>query len=226
MLIKKKNGEVLVDTDAVPELNEIDLREAHFAGQTIEGGDLSDGKLQGVDFSGADLYWTYMFRAKCRGCNFQKARLAGVNLEATDLRDADFTGAYVSYDNVGGATSLDGADLRGAKLADADLRGATYNAHTRFPRWLQPEIGWNDSRRDDMEQYFRSLICRNCRFVTNPGTIIPSRTRLSADTTESKKSSPRKPHENIHPRVGAGLHTERWSTDAAETGTHSTIHPA
>jgi hypothetical protein len=40
MLIKNKDGKVLVDTDAAPDLNEIDLRNAHFAGQIIEGGDL------------------------------------------------------------------------------------------------------------------------------------------------------------------------------------------
>jgi uncharacterized protein YjbI with pentapeptide repeats len=139
MLIKNKDGKVLVDTDAAPDLNEIDLRNAHFAGQIIEGGDLSDGNLQGVDFSGADLYWTCMFRAKCNGCNFRKARLAGVNLDAADLRSADFTGAYVSYDNVGGATHLEGADLRGAKLRDADLRGATYSCQTQFPDGFSPE---------------------------------------------------------------------------------------
>jgi uncharacterized protein YjbI with pentapeptide repeats len=139
MLITNKDGQVLVDTDAIIEGTETDLRGAHFAGQVIEGEDLSDTDLSGVDFSGADLYWTYMFRAKCQGCNFRKARLAGVNLEAVDLRDADFTEAYISYDNVGGATSLEGADLTGAKLAGADLRGATYNAHTRLPDGFSPE---------------------------------------------------------------------------------------
>jgi uncharacterized protein YjbI with pentapeptide repeats len=68
--------------------------------------DLSDADLRGADFTGADLYWTYLFRANCEGAIFRNCRLSGAVLDGANLRRADFTGAYISYDNLLGGSSL------------------------------------------------------------------------------------------------------------------------
>ncbi len=130
---------MLADTAIVHDLSGVDLRAADFSNQIIEGQDLSDADLEGSDFSGADLYWTYMFRANCRGCDFRRCRLSGVVLDGANLRDADLTGAYISYDQVGGSSSILGANLMGAKYEDVILLGCEYNGDTRLPVGLDPD---------------------------------------------------------------------------------------
>jgi uncharacterized protein YjbI with pentapeptide repeats len=101
--------------------------------------DLSDVDLRGADFTGADLYWTYLFRANCEGTIFRNCRLSGVVLDDANLRRADFTGAYISYDNLLGGSSLREADLTDDLLDGADLKGSRYSPRTIFPRGFDPK---------------------------------------------------------------------------------------
>ena len=133
MIIKNKSGIVMLDTDKVPSLSGANLRNADFSGQSIEGLDLSDADLRGADFSDADLYWAFLFRSNCEGCSFRGARLDGAVLDETNLRGTDLTGAYVSYDQVGGAPSMLGADLTAARVEGLILREPNMMRQRSFP---------------------------------------------------------------------------------------------
>ena len=56
-----------------------------------------------------------------------RAELSFVDLNGSDLTEADLSDAR-----------LDNADLTGAILYSARLRGATYNAQTRWPKGFDP----------------------------------------------------------------------------------------
>ncbi|WP_433963919.1 pentapeptide repeat-containing protein [Tunturiibacter gelidiferens] len=139
MIIHDTNGNVLCDTSSDAFLDLRDLRNANFRGQQLEVLDLSDVDLRGADFTGADLYWTYLFRANCEGSIFRNCRLSGVVLDGANLRRADFTGAYISYDNVFHSSSLIEADLTDALLDRVDLKGSRYNRLTVFPHGFDPK---------------------------------------------------------------------------------------
>jgi len=112
---------------------------------------LADAALPGVQWPYADLEGVNL-----DGADLQGAVLCGSNLSGTDLRRANLRGADLSHaallnTRLIGA-SLIGADLRGADfvgrgmgrvlwyddLDRADLRGARYNAATRWPARFDP----------------------------------------------------------------------------------------
>ena len=139
MIIRDRDGKVLCDTEFAIDLSVCDLRNADFHGQQLEVLDLSDADLRGADFSRADLYWTYLFRSNCEGSIFRNSRLSGVVLDGANLREVDFTGAYISYDNLNRGSSLMDADLTGALLDGVDLKGSQYNDQTIFPIGFDPK---------------------------------------------------------------------------------------
>ena len=138
MLIKRKDGTVVLDTDMVGELMGADLRQADFRGKTLEGIDLSDANLEEADFSGADLYWLRLFRSNCEASKFNDAKLSAAVLDGANLKGADFENAYVSFDQIGVPSSMLGADLRGARLHNAILLGCEYDLYTLFPSDFDP----------------------------------------------------------------------------------------
>jgi uncharacterized protein YjbI with pentapeptide repeats len=138
MLIKRKDGTVVLDTDMTSELEGADLRHADFRTKTLENLDLSDTNLEEADFSGADLYWLRLFRSNCEACKFNDAKLSGAVLDEANLKGADFENAYVSFDQIGVASSMLGADLRGARLNNAILLGCEYDLRTLFPSDFDP----------------------------------------------------------------------------------------
>jgi uncharacterized protein YjbI with pentapeptide repeats len=129
----------LCDTEIDIDLELCDLRNADFRGQELEVLDLSDADLRGADFTDADLYDTYLFRANCEGSIFRNCRLSGVVLDGANLRRADFTGAYISHDNILHASSLLEADLTDALLDGVDLKGSRYSPRTIFPHGFDPK---------------------------------------------------------------------------------------
>jgi uncharacterized protein YjbI with pentapeptide repeats len=119
------------------------------AGAQLEGVYLQFAPLRGANLTGA-----WLPKSVLRGANLSGACLAGAHLDDADLRGADLRGANLGPNPVVGAhnlarlTCLIGADLRGADLrganltgvalTDAKLKGAVYDARTRWPYWADP----------------------------------------------------------------------------------------
>ncbi|MBB5330189.1 pentapeptide repeat-containing protein [Tunturiibacter gelidoferens] len=139
MIVRDTSGNTLGDTSSDAFLDLCDLRNANFRGQHLEILDLSDADLRGADFNEADLYGTYLFRTNCEGSTFRNGRLSGVVLDGANLRKTDFTGAYISYDNVLHPSSLIEADLTDALLDGVDMKGSRYNRLTVFPHGFDPK---------------------------------------------------------------------------------------
>lgn len=100
----------------------IDAENGHFVDAILWETDLSHGRMDGADFTGADLAGGSLRKSKLRGAKFRNAVLAAVDLRGADLRDADFTGADLAH------AKLQGADLTGAVLTGADISGAVFAA--------------------------------------------------------------------------------------------------
>ncbi|HBB32999.1 MAG TPA: protein kinase [Cyanobacteria bacterium UBA8803] len=98
-------------------LNNADLRQLQTTGQcrncNLQGADLRNYNLKGVDLTAADLRG-----ADLRGTDLRSSYLKGANLSNANLTNADLRGAYLENAN------LANADLRGTNLESADIRGA------------------------------------------------------------------------------------------------------
>jgi hypothetical protein len=113
--------------------------------------DLEDIYLPSVDLSDADLYWSYLRKARLSGANLSNAKLDIIDLSAADLQGANLRcarldGGYLKQANLSDANlhkasllgvnfngavlknaNLEGANLRNAILVDADLTSANLN---------------------------------------------------------------------------------------------------
>ena len=135
-------------------LNGMTLRNANFVGSLFNDANLSGGKLDGSDMTGAHFRKAQLFgvrgtRVVMRGAVFEDATLTGASLTHSSLQQAklnraelargqfhdnDFSGADFSHARLADANlarsrftdaRLDGADLSGASLDGADLSGAS-----------------------------------------------------------------------------------------------------
>ena len=82
-------------------------------GQSLAGMDLSMARFKSTLFNGVDFS-----RSRLDGSDFSYANLSQAQLQQTSLRSASLVGATLRLAN------LQGADLRGADLSYADLEGA------------------------------------------------------------------------------------------------------
>ena len=98
----------------------IDAENGHFVDAILWETDLSHGRMDGADFTRADLAGGSLRKSKLRRAKFRNAVLAGADLREADLRDADFTGADLAQ------AKFQGADLTGAILDGADVSGAVF----------------------------------------------------------------------------------------------------
>ena len=109
----------------------------------LRGADLSGlaaplGQLQGLDLSGANLYWASLGDADLSFANLSDSDLRGAALYRTTCRNTNFRRANLGRDNLGGRTNLRGSDLTTAELAGAILDGAVYDDATKFPKEFKP----------------------------------------------------------------------------------------
>ena len=140
MIVKDRDGKVLHEVEGVNFLDCLDLRRADFSGQALEGINLADSDLREADFSHANMYWACAFRANFEGATLQRAELGGANLKEANFRGADLRGTYISFDNLLGSPSVEGADLTDTFLEGAVLIGCEYDDLTRFPTGFDPEL--------------------------------------------------------------------------------------
>jgi uncharacterized protein YjbI with pentapeptide repeats len=94
--------------------------------------------LRGRSFRNATMYWAMMAGADLSGCNFEGAELRGANLRDACLIGANLCRANLSVDNLGGTTSLHGANLTNAVLDGANMSGAMFDRRTVFPVGFDP----------------------------------------------------------------------------------------
>ena len=118
---------------------------AVFKGLNLEASFFDDCDITGADFTDSDLYGSVMFRTIADGANFTRACLREVDLASSKLRRANFREADLSPGNMGGITSLEQADVRGADFTMANLSkvncaGALYDEHTLFPIGFDPQV--------------------------------------------------------------------------------------
>jgi len=180
LVVKDRDGRVLHEAADRRSFSEINLQRADFSGQELEGIFLDDSDLRDADLSDSDLYWAYAFRANFGGAILRNTKLAGANLAEANFYGADLRGAYISFDNLGGSATLEGADLTRALLDDADLAGCKYNDCTRFPDGFDPiakGMTWVDTN----EIYIRPGSFASAHpepgyYIpdpNNPGSVIP-----------------------------------------------------
>jgi uncharacterized protein YjbI with pentapeptide repeats len=95
-------------------------------------------QLQGLDMSGASLYWASLSGADLSFANLSDTDLRGASLDNTICRSTNFRNANFGRSNVGGGASLRGADLSTADLEGANLKDAVFDAATTFPPGVDP----------------------------------------------------------------------------------------
>lgn len=105
------------------------LYEAHLISREnaiieLHEADLSDAHLDGIDLSGADLHGAHFVAADLRGARLTGAHLGKATLARADLSGADLSRADLTEADLRGA-NLSGADLTGTLLAGANFHGAT-----------------------------------------------------------------------------------------------------
>ncbi len=99
-----------------------------------------EGRLDGTDFSGADMtravigfqkaiWGSYKPRSVMTSCDFTNAKLAGASFHAAVLQFSRFTNADLTGADLAG-TDLSGADFTNADLTNADLSGADLDGAT------------------------------------------------------------------------------------------------
>ena len=77
----------------------------------------------GANLAGCDLYATILRNADLRGVNFTGANLKGADFTGADLRGADLSSAFLRYALLNGA-DLSNADFSFAKLIRAEITNA------------------------------------------------------------------------------------------------------
>lgn len=127
---------------------------ANFKNAILKGADLRDADLRSANFNGADLSGADLTGARVDSASFQEAKLAKANLAGLVFHMTSLFRAVLQEANLSGTKGLDDvreanllrADLRGADLSatahyglgNARMRGARYNAATRWPPAFDP----------------------------------------------------------------------------------------
>jgi uncharacterized protein YjbI with pentapeptide repeats len=137
---KKQKSEIAIfdSTGAVVHRAYVDDASAGLRGANLEGLVAPLGQLQGLDLSGATLYWASLGDADLSFANLSRADLRGAMLYRTICRGTNFSEANLGRDNLHGRTDLRGADLSTAILQGAILTDAVYDQATKFPPGFAP----------------------------------------------------------------------------------------
>jgi uncharacterized protein YjbI with pentapeptide repeats len=129
-----------------------DLTGAKLAGADFGKANFLESNIAGLDFTGAKLVATVLLAAKADRAVFREADLSNLRaVHGTSLAGADFRGARLEQANLR-FTALAGADfrgacLRGADLSESDLRGAQlHKADAAGARFVRADLTGADLR--------------------------------------------------------------------------------
>lgn len=144
MIIKDSKGNTILeledDRDYGRDLSDLVLRNADFEGMTLEGWWFFDSDMVGANMKQADLYWANFVGAKLKNADFRFAILNGALLDYADLRNADLRNTDLSYDKLGTAASIKGANLADIIFNEGtNFQGVRYDDSTIFPKGFVPE---------------------------------------------------------------------------------------
>ena len=114
------------DNESDPTVFSLPAGDRSLVGLVMQGRDLMDAQLAGVDLTGAYLYWGSLQGAVLQGAILRDCCFRGAWLVGANLREADPTHADLSLDNLGGTTNLERADFTGADLRRANIGGALF----------------------------------------------------------------------------------------------------
>lgn len=122
-------------SDAV--LSGINLTAANLRGAKLERADFSATSLHAADLRNAVLRAANLSSAGIEGADFRKADLWTADLRGSDVRGSDFRGANLHYTRFGGA-DLSGSDLTDTThLIPRQLEEACGDSATRLPGELE-----------------------------------------------------------------------------------------
>lgn len=116
----------------------VDKPEDGLRGANLEGLQAPYGQLQGLDLTRALLYAARLRDADLSFAKLTEADLRGAALERAKCHGTSFRNANLGIDNLGGRSTLQGADLMNAVLTGATLVGAVYDDSTQFPAGFSP----------------------------------------------------------------------------------------
>ncbi|WP_327003416.1 pentapeptide repeat-containing protein [Dactylosporangium sp. NBC_01737] len=121
-------GQHITTVEGLPDLTCADLHDAVLDGLDLGQADLSGVDAHGASFRNTDLVQATFTGANLRGAHFDGADLTQADLDTVDARDASFADADLGQAELTGS-DLRGADFTGASLTQtdlvkADLRGA------------------------------------------------------------------------------------------------------
>ncbi len=142
------------------------LRRTRLAGADLRGADLRHADLTGADLLGADLAGATLVGADLTGADLSRADLSGAVLDLAGVCGTRFVRSrlrHAQLDHVAGcppaaadstaaaAPNFSGADLRGAQLYEADLRGGRFTRVRLDGRTSFDEADLGDARFDHVE---------------------------------------------------------------------------
>lgn len=136
------------------DLTSADLREVDLRGANLDAATLTDVRLSKADCRGADLSFAGLERAeldqvRMDGCRLQDAELINAKLAGSSLVGSVLVGAKLAGADLSGANlsrcdfrsaDLCGSDLRGARVSGAVFAGCNWDAFTRWPEGIDPEV--------------------------------------------------------------------------------------
>jgi len=125
----------VMNCEFIPQWKDLELNRASVQScfDKLQGVDFSDGRMEGVIFSGLNLTQTKWARARLMGAYFLNAKLRDAVFSAADLKRAQLSQADLTGAKLNQQTQLSGSHLSGAILKGADLNGAVLQGSDGLP---------------------------------------------------------------------------------------------
>jgi len=141
MEIRNSLGILLFSCEDRPgacDLDGLNLQNADLRGVDLTGMLISHTDFSFADVRGASFYWDSLIDVSFDGANLEGADLAGTDLIRVSFRHANLRNALIGPSGLGFPSSVFGCDFTAANLEGTDLWAALYDEDTRFPDGFDP----------------------------------------------------------------------------------------